>query len=294
MIQETRLDHATTARSTAGLHFRMRPGAIGGYVILVLLSLIYLIPLLFVFGVSLMESRQFNLNAGVVPQPDHVVELPGRLGQGQLQHLLRQLGALHHGHRVRDAGLRHARGVPDRAQPRPWEQRLLPALPLWHLAAGLASSRSSSSCSSLACTTRASVTCCCGSAGCRCRSSSSPASSRPSRRSLTTQRRWTDAGYLRYIVQIIGLLLQPGLGGHRADRRHPCLERHHRSGDISARQSRSSRSRRGPAAVLRRVRGPVRTLIAAAIGITALPLILLYIFTQRYIIAGMTSGALKG
>jgi len=36
------------------------------------------------------------------------------------------------------------------------------------------------------------------------------------------------------------------------------------------------------------------TLIAAAIAITASPLVLLYIFTQRYIIAGMTSGALKG
>jgi len=36
------------------------------------------------------------------------------------------------------------------------------------------------------------------------------------------------------------------------------------------------------------------TLIAAAIAITASPLLLLYIFTQRYIIAGMTSGALKG
>ena len=36
------------------------------------------------------------------------------------------------------------------------------------------------------------------------------------------------------------------------------------------------------------------TLIAAAIAITASPLVLLYLFTQRYIIAGMTSGALKG
>jgi raffinose/stachyose/melibiose transport system permease protein len=35
-------------------------------------------------------------------------------------------------------------------------------------------------------------------------------------------------------------------------------------------------------------------LIAAAICITASPLVLLYLFTQRYIIAGMTSGALKG
>jgi raffinose/stachyose/melibiose transport system permease protein len=37
-----------------------------------------------------------------------------------------------------------------------------------------------------------------------------------------------------------------------------------------------------------------QTLIAAAIAITASPLVILYIFTQRYIIAGMTSGALKG
>lgn len=36
------------------------------------------------------------------------------------------------------------------------------------------------------------------------------------------------------------------------------------------------------------------TLIAAAIVITASPLILLFLFTQRYIVAGITSGALKG
>ena len=36
------------------------------------------------------------------------------------------------------------------------------------------------------------------------------------------------------------------------------------------------------------------TLIAAAIVITASPLILLFLFTQRYIVAGLTGGALKG
>jgi raffinose/stachyose/melibiose transport system permease protein len=36
------------------------------------------------------------------------------------------------------------------------------------------------------------------------------------------------------------------------------------------------------------------TLIAAAILITALPLVLVYIFAQRYIVAGITSGAIKG
>ena len=34
--------------------------------------------------------------------------------------------------------------------------------------------------------------------------------------------------------------------------------------------------------------------IAAAILITASPLILLYIVAQRYIVAGITSGAIKG
>jgi raffinose/stachyose/melibiose transport system permease protein len=36
------------------------------------------------------------------------------------------------------------------------------------------------------------------------------------------------------------------------------------------------------------------TLIAAAIVMTATPLVLLFLFTQRYIVAGITSGALKG
>ena len=36
------------------------------------------------------------------------------------------------------------------------------------------------------------------------------------------------------------------------------------------------------------------TLIAAAIVITASPLVLLFLFTQRYIVAGLTGGALKG
>ncbi len=36
------------------------------------------------------------------------------------------------------------------------------------------------------------------------------------------------------------------------------------------------------------------TLIAAAILITASPLVLVYVFAQRYIIAGVTGGALKG
>jgi len=36
------------------------------------------------------------------------------------------------------------------------------------------------------------------------------------------------------------------------------------------------------------------TLIAASSMITASPLVLLFVLTQRYIVAGITSGALKG
>ena len=51
-------------RPAVGVQIGIRSGTLGGYVILGLLALIYLIPLLFVLFVSLMSSRQFALNAG--------------------------------------------------------------------------------------------------------------------------------------------------------------------------------------------------------------------------------------
>ena len=69
MIRQEELGQAVTARPATGSNLRIRPGAIGGYAILVLLSLIYLIPLMFVFFVSLMSSRQFALNAASIPDP---------------------------------------------------------------------------------------------------------------------------------------------------------------------------------------------------------------------------------
>ncbi|MFN8635556.1 MAG: carbohydrate ABC transporter permease [Chloroflexota bacterium] len=69
MIRQEELGQAVTARPATGSRLRIRPGAIGGYAILVLLSLIYLIPLMFVFFVSLMSSRQFALNAASIPDP---------------------------------------------------------------------------------------------------------------------------------------------------------------------------------------------------------------------------------
>jgi raffinose/stachyose/melibiose transport system permease protein len=69
VIQPGTLDRPAAARRSAGRRVAIRPAAIGGYAILALLSLIYLIPLMFVAFVSLMSSRQFALNAASIPDP---------------------------------------------------------------------------------------------------------------------------------------------------------------------------------------------------------------------------------
>ena len=72
MIRQDELSRPAIERPAAtgsGVQVRLRPGTVGGYVILGLLSLIYLIPLLFVVCVSLMSSRQFALNAAAIPNP---------------------------------------------------------------------------------------------------------------------------------------------------------------------------------------------------------------------------------
>lgn len=60
---------AAAVKPRSQVQIRIRPGSFGGYVILGLLALIYLIPLAFVFQVSLMSSRQFALNAASFPDP---------------------------------------------------------------------------------------------------------------------------------------------------------------------------------------------------------------------------------
>ena len=73
MIREDELrpsqSRIAVVRPAAGVQIGIRPGTIGGYVILGLLALIYLIPLLFVLFVSLMSSRQFSLSAAAFPDP---------------------------------------------------------------------------------------------------------------------------------------------------------------------------------------------------------------------------------
>jgi raffinose/stachyose/melibiose transport system permease protein len=69
VIREHAADLSVARRGATGIRIGMRPGTIGGYAILVLLGLIYLIPLGFVLFVSLMSSRQFALSAASFPDP---------------------------------------------------------------------------------------------------------------------------------------------------------------------------------------------------------------------------------
>ena len=220
-------------------------GMIGGYVIMVLLALIYLIPLMFVLFVSLMSSRQFALNAASFPDPIMWSNYPDAWVHGLLQHLLRQhvdlhvaivFGTLHH----RDAGR-----LPDRAEPR-----------------ALAATAST----------------CCSSPGILLPAGIIPQFFVMQQLGLYDTRLgyillWLSrvalpifiltgfikgipselddaaaidgCAYIRYIFQIVMPLMQPALERGRADRRDPGLERHHRSGDLPAVATRSSRSRPG-------------------------------------------------
>jgi ABC-type glycerol-3-phosphate transport system permease component len=69
VIRQNTVELSLPRRRTTGVRFRLRPAVVGGYAILVLLGLIYLIPLLFVLSVSLMSSRQFAINAASIPDP---------------------------------------------------------------------------------------------------------------------------------------------------------------------------------------------------------------------------------
>jgi raffinose/stachyose/melibiose transport system permease protein len=69
VIRQQELRPVAAVRPAAGLHLGIRPITVGGYVIMALLALIYLIPLSFVVFVSLMSTRQFVTNAASMPDP---------------------------------------------------------------------------------------------------------------------------------------------------------------------------------------------------------------------------------
>jgi ABC-type glycerol-3-phosphate transport system permease component len=69
VIRQSTVELALPERRATGVRLRLNPRMLPGYVILVLLALIYLVPLLFVLAVSLMSTRQFAINAASIPNP---------------------------------------------------------------------------------------------------------------------------------------------------------------------------------------------------------------------------------
>lgn len=69
MIRQDAVDLPARARRATGIRLSIRPATAAGYAILIVLGLIYLIPLAFVLCVSLMSTRQFAINAASIPDP---------------------------------------------------------------------------------------------------------------------------------------------------------------------------------------------------------------------------------
>lgn len=291
MIRQGALDQPVAGRRAAGARLGISPGAIGGYAILALLTLLYLIPLIFVFQVSLMSSRQFVTNAASFPSPILWSNYPDAWVKGTFNtYFINSLiytfaivaGALimatlaafpiARGH-VRGSNALYILFLSGIVLPAGiipqffilqqiglYDTRLgyillwwsRIALPIFVLTGFI--------------------------------------------KSIPTE--LDDAAaidgcpYIRYIFQIIVPLLKPALsvvGLIVAIRVWNDI-----IGPVVFLPSRAIKPISAGLLQFFAENAAEWTLIAAAIAITASPLLLLYIFTQRYIIAGMTSGALKG
>ncbi|HVC34215.1 MAG TPA: carbohydrate ABC transporter permease [Chloroflexota bacterium] len=82
MIQQESLEKSVAEPTSLRLELRLRPGSIGGYVILLLLFLIYAIPLVFVLFVAVETNTQFNTNAAALPSPVLLSNFPDAWVQG--------------------------------------------------------------------------------------------------------------------------------------------------------------------------------------------------------------------
>ncbi len=290
MIRQEELRPVAAARA-AGLHVGIRPGTIGGYVILALLALIYLIPLSFVVFVSLMSSRQFVLNAASFPDPIMWSNYPVAWVKGNFS--IYFVNSLIYTFSIVAGTLAIATlaAFPIARGHLRWSNGfyilflsgiLLPAgiipqffilqqLGLYNTKIGyilLWWSRIALPIFIL----------------------SGFIKTIPSE--LDDAAAIDGCGYIRYIFQIVVPLLKPALsvvGLIVAIRVWNDI-----IGPVIFLPSRDVKPISAGLLQFFAENTAEWTLIAAAIAITASPLLLLYIFTQRYIIAGMTSGALKG
>jgi raffinose/stachyose/melibiose transport system permease protein len=291
VIRQEGLAQTAAERPASAVRIGIRPGAIGGYVILALLALIYLIPLMFVFFVSLMTSRQFVTNVASVPAPIMWTNYPDAWVKGAFNtYFVNSLvytfavvsGTLIIGtlaaFPIARGHLRWSNGfyilflsgilLPAGIIPQFFILQQLGlyntqigyillwwsrvALPIFVLAGFIKTIPSE----------------------------------------LDDAAAMDGCPYLRYIFQIIMPLLKPALsvvGLIVAIRVWNDI-----IGPVIFLPSTSIKPISAGLLQFFAENAAEWTLIAAAIAITASPLILLYLFTQRYIIAGMTSGALKG
>ena len=291
MIRQDEIRPAVAARPATSAMVRIKPGAIGGYVILALLALLYLVPLCFVLFVSLMSSRQFALNAASFPDPILWSNYPDAWIKGSfgiyLVNSLTYTVAIVFGSLIIATlaafpiARGHLRGsnyyyllflsgilIPAGIIPQFFIMQQLGiydtrlgyillwwsriALPIFIITGFI---------------------------------KTIPAE-------LDDAAAMDGCPYVQYILQIVVPLLKPALsvvGLILAIRTWNDI-----IGPVIFLPSRAVKPISAGLLQFFAENTAEFTLIAAAIAITASPLLLLYIFTQRYIIAGMTSGALKG
>ncbi|MFN8521672.1 MAG: carbohydrate ABC transporter permease [Chloroflexota bacterium] len=282
---------AVAARPAVGANIRIRPGTIGGYVILVLLTFIYLVPLCFVLFVSLMSSRQFALNAASFPDPILWSNYPAAWVKGTFNVyffnsliytativsgtlLIGTLAAypIARGH-IRGSNALYILFLSGIVLPAGIIPQffILQQLGLYDTRIGYILLWWSRIALPIFVITGFIKTI-------------------PSE--LDDAAAIDGCSYIRYILQIIVPLLKPALsvvGLIVAIRVWNDI-----IGPVIFLPSRQIKPISAGLLQFFAENAAEWTLIAAAIAITASPLLLLYVFTQRYIIAGMTSGALKG
>ncbi len=291
MIREDDLGRVAGERVVPATHIGLRPAAIAGYTVLGVLTLVYLIPLLFVLFVSLMSSRQFALNAGSFPNPIMWSNYPDAWVKGAFNtYFLNTLlytfvivfGTLTIATLAAFPIARaHVRGsnffyvlflsgilLPAGIIPQFFVMQQLGiydtrfgyillwlsrvALPIFIITAFIKTIPSE----------------------------------------LDDAAAIDGCSYIRYVLQVIVPLIQPALsvvGLIIAIRVWNDI-----IGPVIFLPSNSIKPISAGLLQFFAEFAAQWTLIAAAIAITATPLVVLYLFTQRYIIAGMTSGALKG
>jgi raffinose/stachyose/melibiose transport system permease protein len=291
VIRQGALDQAAAERRAAGVRVRLQTASVGAYAILALLALLYLIPLLFVLGVSLMSSRQFALNAASVPNPILWSNYPTAWVRGTFNTyfvnsviytstivigtlVISTLAAfpIARGH-LRGTNsfyILFLSGI------------LLPAgiIPQFFILQQLG----------LFNTPFGYILLWCSRVALPIFVLTGFIKSIPTE--LDDAAAIDGCGYIRYIIQVIMPLLKPALsvvGLILAIRVWNDI-----IGPVVFLPSRDIKPISAGLLQFFAENAADWTLIAAAIAITASPLILLYLFTQRYIVAGMTSGALKG